>query len=83
MTYRAVTFQIFIPRLRCGSVVSIVEIGKSSLYAITYFAIHTYKIYLHVSRKGLISTVETLCILFQKRQTKQFTTNLPISFILG
>ena len=40
-------------------------------------------IFAHVSRKGLISTVETLCILFQKRQTKQFTTNLPISFILG
>ena len=46
MTYRAGTFQIFIPRLKCGSVVSIVEIGKSSLYAITYFAIHIYKIYL-------------------------------------
>ena len=46
MTYRASTFQIFIPRLKCGSVVSILEIGKSSLYVITYFAIHTYNIYL-------------------------------------
>ena len=46
MTYSAGTFQIFILRLKCGSDVSVLEIGKSSLYAITYFAIHTYKMFL-------------------------------------
>ena len=46
MIYSAGKIQIYIPDLRCGSVVSIVKIGKQSLFAFTHFSILTRKIYL-------------------------------------
>ena len=42
------TIHTYIPGLICASVLSIVKMGKQSLFAITHFAILTHKIDVHL-----------------------------------